>query len=76
MCGFALLQNEKDKLEASLKATGVSSADRSNINSISEVGLFWTSVNLLDSHSTFWYKLSSIVYCLIYFLYCLSTLLF
>ncbi|XP_055817194.1 golgin candidate 4 isoform X2 [Solanum dulcamara] len=31
------LKNEKDKLEASLKATGVSSADRSNINSISEV---------------------------------------
>ncbi|XP_059312560.1 golgin candidate 4 isoform X1 [Lycium ferocissimum] len=30
------LKNEKDKLEASLKATGVSSADRSNINSISE----------------------------------------
>lgn len=30
------LKNEKDNLEASLKATGVSSADRSNINSISE----------------------------------------
>ncbi|KAK4738850.1 hypothetical protein R3W88_002547 [Solanum pinnatisectum] len=30
------LKNEKDKLEASLKANGVSSADRSNINSINE----------------------------------------
>ncbi|KAK4339336.1 hypothetical protein RND71_040798 [Anisodus tanguticus] len=30
------LKNEKYKLEASLKATGVSSADRSNIDSISE----------------------------------------
>ncbi|CAN4108338.1 unnamed protein product [Withania somnifera] len=31
------LKNEKDKLEASLKETGVSSADRSNISSTSEV---------------------------------------
>ncbi|CAN4111521.1 unnamed protein product [Withania somnifera] len=31
------LKNEKDKLEASLKATGISSADRININSTSEV---------------------------------------
>ncbi|TMX03299.1 hypothetical protein EJD97_017165 [Solanum chilense] len=30
------LKNEKDKLEASLKANGVTSADRSNINSINE----------------------------------------